>query len=143
MLVPVVVVLGVGYGIKKIWNKPRGMTPQRTKVYQEALRSLDSANLRDLAAGFRQEGLNAQAIQLEKRARLRDLPDSAKEKRRQVQRDLLKLTGKDASGNVTPEQLQKDIARIEEFATLYEQDGAVGSAEKLREYAQALKNAAS
>ncbi len=105
------------------------MTPERQIIYQTALSTTkDPLELQKLAAAFRKEGLVAQAILLDKRAKLRTLPDEVKEARRQIYREAMDQTDPD---------------KVEKLADAFEKEGATGAAAALKEYAQSLRKAAS
>lgn len=125
MLPMLPVLLATGIGAALFLKKPKGMTPARQQVYQSALDGeRDPNKLRALAASFRAEGLNDEATMLEKRARLRELPDSIKEARREAFKMAMN---------------SKDKAGVLNMARAYRTEGATGAAEKLEEYAQGLQ----
>jgi len=118
----VAVLAGAAFFLKK---KGGGMTPARLTIYYTALNSeRDPVKLRALAKTFKAEGLDAEAAMLEKRAKLRELPPEIKAARRQAFKDAMNSQNKDA---------------ILGMAQAYENEGATGAAEKLREYARGLQ----
>ncbi len=101
-----------------------GLSPDRAVIYKTALEKLeDPEKLRTLAAVFRAEGLEPHAVMLEKRARLRALPQETKRARRAVYRKAMGSKNREA---------------ILAVADAYENDGATSSAENLRTYAAGL-----
>ncbi len=108
----------------KIGEDSNGLSPERSILYQTALRKVeDPAKLRSFAAEFRSQGLEPQAIMLEKRANLRALPQETKRARRDVFRRAMKSTNKTA---------------ILTVADAYEREGATSAADALRAYAEGL-----
>ena len=100
------------------------MTPARQEVYDQAMASLaDPVKLRVLAEAYRKEGLNYEANMLHKRAALRELPPDVKKGRQEVYRQALKSTDKEA------------IAKV---ANAFEREGALGAAQKIRDYLSGL-----
>ena len=100
------------------------VTAQRQNIFETAMRDIeDPAKLRQLAATFREQGLPAQADMLEKRAKLRELPEPVKKARRDAFRKAIKSTDPNAVRNV---------------ANAFEKQGAMGAAESLRQYAASL-----
>lgn len=124
MLLPVAFTIG-GLCCWKAFQKKKGvMTPERQAIYDEAMVSLaDPKGLRDLAEAFQKEGLAYEADMLRKRAALREMPDDVKEKRREVFQEALKSENKEG------------IAAV---ANAFESEGAIGAAQKLREYLAGL-----
>jgi len=112
------------------WYKKRKtlhgkMTPDREKLFQQALRETkDPLKLKALAKEFRSHGLNAPAEMLEKRAALKELPTEIKDKRNAV---------------VTRTLALKDPKIVKTIAASFEGEGCVGLAQKLREYADSLE----
>ncbi len=116
-----------GAGASKIGAEmvgTEGLTPEQAVIYETALNKCeDPAKLNSLASVFRQQGFAPQALMLEKRARLRSLPQETKQARRAVYRQAMRSTNK---------------AGICAVADAYENDGALSSAKHLREYAAGL-----
>jgi len=109
---------------RKVIAKKGILTPDRERVYVEALTSIkDADRLLQLAKAFRAEGLPAQADMLEKRARLRTLPPEIKAERDKIFREALK---------------SKDPKEVQRIAASFEGEGASGAALRLREYADSL-----
>lgn len=104
--------------------KRRAFTPQRKQIYETAMQSCrDPVKLRQLAESFRSQGLTAQAKMLEKRAALREVPKDMAEARKVVFKAALQ---------------SKDPAAVLKVAQAHEQVGALGAAQRLRDYAQTL-----
>lgn len=100
------------------------LTPEREMLFTKAVNTeKDPVKLRSLAGQFRSDGLNPQADFLEKRARLRELPDEVKAQRKAVFKQAMGSTNKDA---------------ILKLADAYEKESATGAAEALRKYAKGL-----
>lgn len=99
-------------------------TPHRQHVFETALNEVkEPEKLRALAKAFRDQGLNAQADLLEKRARLRELPADVKAERREAFRK--GMNSKDANAVLT-------------LAEAFDREGATGAANALRNYASQL-----
>lgn len=106
------------------YKRKRGMTPQRRIIYESALKLVkDPAELRELAKTFASEGLRAEADMLNKRAALRELPESVKIARRQAFKDGM---------------ASKNPVAVGKLADAFEKQGAVGAAANLRKYAAGL-----
>lgn len=133
MLVPIAIAAlgGIAYVVAKkkkasssIGSETGKLTPERALLYAEALKSMkDPASLRKLAQTFRAEGLEPHAVMLEKRAALRELPKEVKEERRAIFRKAIASKNKEA---------------VLKMADAYDNEGATGSADTLREYAEGL-----
>ena len=124
---PALVVGLASYGGYKLHqrSKVHGMTPERKKFYEELLKGkVKPEALREAADAFEKEGLKEQAAMLRKRAMLKDLPKDAKKARNKAFRS--------AIGSDDPEG-------CDELADAFEQQGATGSAARLRERAAALR----
>lgn len=122
-LLPAAIVLLAGTAL--FVTKKKVMTPARQMVFDKAIaKEKDPVKLRALAAQFRSEGLNPQADLLEKRAKLRELPDDVKAARKAAFRQAMSSTDKKA---------------VLGMAQAYENEGATGAAAKLREYAKGLQ----
>ena len=117
---------GVAWGAKKHYDKNKGvLTPDRQVIFETALNDVkDVTKLRALAKAFREQGLDNEATILEKRAALRELAPEIKEQRREVFKKALS---------------SKDPVAVEAVAKAFEDEGATGAAQRLREYAQALR----
>ena len=114
---------GVAYTRAK---KKKGITPDRRKIFQNALKSVkDPKQLRSLAASFDKEGLRVYGDELRKRAKLRELPDKVKEQRSSAFRKGMSST--------TP-------AAITRLAQAFHREGAYGAAKDLRTYARGLSD---
>lgn len=108
---------------KEIPNKGV-VTPERALIFQTALNELkDPAKLNKLAEVYRKQGLEAHAEMLEKRAKLRSLPEETKQARRQAFKKAMS---------------SDDPAKVKMIAEVFEKEGATGAASALREYAASL-----
>jgi hypothetical protein len=102
------------------------MTPERQALFDNAYKNLrDSLKLRNLADAFQNQGFDREASLLRKRANLRDLPKEVGEARRAIFK----------KGMVS-----SNLQAVQTLAKVYEQEGALGAAEKLRERAEVLRN---
>ncbi len=129
-MLPLIPLAVVGLGGLAIWRtrKPHGMTPERKRIYEAALRTLkDPAKLRTLADAFEKEGLKEEAVMLRKRANLREMPAGVRAKRQE------------AFGKA---MASKDPHKVEAVANAFHKEGATGAAANLRKYAAALRKAA-
>lgn len=114
---------GAGY-FRYRKKKQKKLTPDQEKIYSQALKSMeDPSKLNALAEKFEELGYKHQAEMLRKRAKLRALPPDVKAKRKKAFKDGMKLT---------------DPLKVKQLADLFEKEGAVGSADKLRQYAKGL-----
>lgn len=104
---------------------PKGtLTPERQMLFHTAMNETkDAETLRKLSAVYREQGLPVHADQLEKRAKLRELPEETKRARREVYRKA--MTSQNPTG-------------VFMVAKTFEQAGATGAAENLRKYAKGL-----
>ena len=101
------------------------VTPERAIILETALNELkEPEKLRKLAKTFRDQDLPAQADLLEKRAKLRELPEETKKARREAFRKGMSSQDPDA---------------VRKLANVFEQQGATGAAAALRKYADSLK----
>jgi len=132
MALPLLQIAIVTLGCGALWSqkkreKNKGkVTIARAAVYENALNELkDPDKLRRLAAAFRSEGLNVQADLLEKRAKLRELPQEIKEQRREAFRKGM---------------ASHDAKKVLNLASAFESQGATGAAKALRDYAMAISN---
>jgi len=96
----------------------------RRMIYQVALQCKDPVKLRKLAEAYRSEGHKAEAVMLEKRAVLRELPDNVKIARREAFEK--GLASKNASG-------------VRNLAAAFEHEGCTDAAARLREHAAAIE----
>lgn len=116
--------LGLGMGLKRLFRKKPKMTMQRQRIYEAVLTSLKPPDkLREMAVAFRAEGLTEQADLIEKRAILKELPDSVRAKRRLILKEALTWT---------------DVVKIRGLAAVYDSVGSTGAAALLRRYAAGL-----
>lgn len=124
ILLPVALAGGAIY--KYRGSKPKGLTPEQKKIYENALKSksMTPAQLRQLAEGFLKAGAKEEASLLKKRAKLREMPPEVHSARKQVMKAALKST---------------NISGIEGVAAAFEGEGATGCAAKLRAHAHSLK----
>jgi len=127
-LLPLAVVLlggGAYYSTVKKESPIHGkITQERALVFETALNEVkDPKKLKTLAESFRKEGLNVQADLLEKRAKLRELPQKVKDERRAVFRKAMSSTNPNA---------------VKQVASVYEKEGATGAANALRKYADSI-----
>lgn len=122
-LIPIVLGAGALFAYKKA-KKKTGMTPERKKVFEAAIKNLeDPKKLRSLAATFDKEGLKAAGDELRKRAKLREMPPKKKEQRRDAYRKGM------SSSN--PEAVNK-------LAAAFQKEGAYGAAQNLRDYSKGI-----
>jgi len=106
----------------------KGMTPERKKIFEQAMKSLkEPEKLNTLADAFEKEGLKDEATQLRKRAKLRALPPDTQVARREAMKKAL---------------ASKDPVAVEKVAAAFDKEGATGAAAKLRQYAAGLRHAA-
>ena len=106
-------------------SKPKGMTPERQRIYEAALNSLkDASKLRTLADAFNKEGLTEQGNLLLKRAALRELSPQEKQANQAKFKNALKLT---------------NPAEVLKIAGEFDEKGCTGAAYNLRNYAKGLK----
>ena len=125
IVLPVIVASAGGLAWWKVKKQKYGkMTPERKKLFEEALRSMkDPAKLRELANVFQNYGLKAEAKELRKRAALRDAPADVKKKRAEAFQKGLNST---------------DPQKVSKLADAFHKVGAYGAADKLRKYASGL-----
>jgi hypothetical protein len=122
-LIPIIIISGVGY----LWHKKKahGMTPERKKIYEEAMRSLqDPEKLRALAVQYQAFGLPDEATDLRNRANLRALPNDQKKARRDA---------------FTKSMASNDPEKMEQAAAIFHSQGATSNAAALRKKAAAVK----
>ena len=131
MLIPLLIAgLAAGAAYKVTTSKKGIMTPQRRMIFNAALTKqppLPSDQLRALATTFDDEGLPAYADVLRKRADIRDLPPEKKEARQAAVKKAL-------SSN--------DSVAVRAMAGAFDSEGATFTAQKLRDYADGLDQAA-
>ena len=123
--IPIIIVcLAGGAYVQTSKRVPKGvLTPQRQRIFEDALNSKDVKTLKSLATSFREQGLNHHADLLEKRIKLRELPPEIKAARKTVFRKAM------ASDNPTA---------VMSVAAVFDKEGATGAANALREYAGSL-----
>lgn len=130
MLIPVIILslaAGAAYAAKRHDKVPaKGvLTPERQVIFETALNDVKEPHkLRALAEAFKKEGLVSEGRILEKRAKLRELAPEIKEARREVFQAAMK---------------SHDPVAVDNVASAFEKEGAVGAAQTLREYAAALR----
>lgn len=138
---PVGAVIGgiIGHIGGKRFAVTHGMTPERKKIFEEALKTLqDPISLRKLADGFEKAGLNDEANLLRSRAALRELPPEQKAARKKAFQAALSVGKKkteDGKPDVTPEQIDK----LEKMASAFQSQGATGNAAALRKHVEGLR----
>ncbi len=124
----------IGYLGGRRYATVHGMTPERKKIFEEALKSMaDPVKLRALADQYEKEGLNEEADLLRKRAQLRELPPSQKAERKDSFRKYMSV------GTQANPATHDKVAIIEKAANVFHAQGATGNAAKLREHAAALR----
>jgi hypothetical protein len=118
----------VGGGVAHASGQSKGlMTPKREVIYKRALDGIkDPAELRKLADAFAGEGLTAQAAMLEKRAKLRALPQATKEQRRIAFRKAMASDNPDIIANI---------------ANAFQSEGQFDAARALSDHATAVRAA--
>lgn len=127
IVLPVVAGIGaIGAAYLKVRSRKSKLTPQRKKIYTEALKSLkDPVKLRKLADTFEKEGLKHEASMLRKRADLRAKPQAQKE----------------AHVEAFKKGMQsKDPKAVHKLADAFTKQGALSTASKLKKYAMGLIN---
>lgn len=123
LLIPAVAILG-GLALFMAKKPPAKMTMERQMLFQKIINSeRDPSKLRGYANEFRKDGLSIQAEVLEKRAKLRELSPEVKAQRKAAFKKAMSST---------------DKASVLKMAGIYENDGAIGAAAKLRDYAKGL-----
>lgn len=127
-LVPIIIGIGTGsvagIVLRNRKRNPRGMTPERQRIYEAALVDLkDADKLRQLGDAFHGEGCYPEAEMLHKRAALRELPEEEKKKN--------KARFKEAMNS-------KDPVFVEKVAKEHDERGATSAAFNLRRYAKGL-----
>jgi hypothetical protein len=128
---PAVVPVGLGlaslagyYAVKKR-KYSSAMTPERIKIYEQAIATLkDPKKLRLLADEFEKVGATKEAEHLRKRAALRERSPAEKKADQKRYREAMAST---------------DIKKIESEAAYFESIAADGAAKNLRTRASALK----
>jgi hypothetical protein len=108
-------------------DSPKGqLTPERKALYERAMASVESSErLEQIAAAFAEEGLDAHAELLRRKAKLRQLsPENARA------RGLTFLRGL-ASSNVEA---------VDRLAANYQAEGSIVAAKALRRHADALRS---
>lgn len=114
-----------GYYALKARKYSHSMTPERIKVYEQAIGTLkDPAKLRSLADEFEKAGCAKEAEHLRKRAALRERSPEEKSADQQRYRQAMANT---------------DRKQVEAEASYFQSIGADGAAKNLRTRAEALK----
>lgn len=112
------------YAKSKRENAPPSVVAERKKIFETALNSkLEASQLKELAAAFHKVGMKAEGSLLEKRAALREAPESVTAERREIFKRAMK---------------QRDPKVVLETAEAFDELGATGAAANLREYAKGL-----
>lgn len=120
-LVPIAIAGVVGLAAWKA-TKKKGMTPERKKIFDAAMRTLnDPVKLRTLADSFEKEGLKAEAGELRKRAAIFSAPKSVLEERKKVFKKAMD---------------SKNPSAIKKVAAAFHKVGHYEAASKLRSYAK-------
>ncbi len=124
-IIPIALGAGALLAYKKA-KKKKGMTPERKKIFEEAIKHLDDpAKLRKLAASFDKEGLKEAGNELRKRAQLREMPEPVKQARREAYKKGMSST---------------EPAKILKLANAFHKEGAYGAAQNLRDYAKGISS---
>lgn len=125
IVLPLIVSSVGGFAWWRVKKQKYGkMTPERKKLFEEALKTMtDPVKLRSLAGTYEKYGLKAEAKELRKRAALREAPAEVKQKRTEVFKKALDST---------------DPQKVSKVADAYHKIGAYGAADKLRKYAAGL-----
>ena len=122
--IPVVVGSLAAYSAWRKFKKPPAMTPERKKIFEQAMKTLNEPDkLRKLADEFEKQGLKGQAAELRKRAAIFAASPAVKEQRRQVFKKAMN------SNNPTA---------IKTVAAAFHKVGHYEAAQKLRNYARGL-----
>ncbi len=125
IVIPAIIVALCGFVFFK--KDKKGMTPERQKAYDAALRNLrDPEALRALSSDFGAEGCKAESAVLGKLADYLELPHETKMKHKALFKETLTL---------------KDPEKVDYMAEGFENMGAIGAAGDLREYAANLRKA--
>lgn len=108
-------------------KKPKGLTPERQKIYEAALTSLKDPNgLDKLADAFGKEDLHDEANLLRKRAILRRRTPAEKQADTKIFKDALS---------------SKNSQEVMRVANELEEKGCTGAAYRLKQYAKGLQGA--
>jgi hypothetical protein len=99
------------------------MTPRRKKLFEEGLKMKEGVKLRKLADGFDKVGLKKEALELRKRAALREAPKEITAKRAET---------------VAKALASKDPQKVRGVAQAFHQIGAYTTAKKLADYAKSI-----
>jgi hypothetical protein len=123
-LIPIAIV-GLTGGAYWRHKRKKGMTPERKKIFEAAMNTLQDPNkLRKLSDVFTKEGLKNEGELLRKKALLRELPPEQKAARRAALKAGLN---------------SKDVSKVQNLADAFHNQGALGAAKRLRDYATGLK----
>lgn len=125
IILPLVVASAGGLAFWRVKKHQYGkMTPARKKIFEEALKSMtEPSKLRSLANTYEKYGLRAEALELRKRAALREAPQELKVKRTEAFQKALSST---------------DPQKVSAVADAFHKIGAYGAASKLKKYATGL-----
>lgn len=123
------IVTGVAAATGIAWwraKHKKGLTPERKKIYEAAMKSsgLSPDKVRALADSFEKEGLKEEAANLRKRAALMELPPDVKAARRKAYKRGMK---------------SNDPAAVTKLANAFHKEGALSAAQSLHKYAAGLK----
>ena len=115
-------------GVVKVRRDKKAADPQRRAerqvIYDTAMNTTkDPAVLRELAGGFREEGMEEEADKLEQRAYLQELPPEVKKARKEAFKKAMAST---------------DVETILEMADVYDSQGCNVASGNLRKYAAGL-----
>jgi hypothetical protein len=131
MLIPILLGGTLLAATYKVATKKKGMTPERKKVFDAAIRSLqEPSKLEELATSFEKEGLKAEGGELRKRANLLKLAKSTDPNHKQVVEGRKEAFKKAMSS--------KDPAAIKRVAEAFHKVGHYAHAATLRKYAKGL-----
>lgn len=125
IVLPLIVSSVGGFAWWRVKKQKYGkMTPERKKLFEEALKTMkDPVKLRSLANTYQKYGLKAEANELRKRAALREAPQTLKDERTKVFKKALDST---------------DPQGVSKVADAFHKIGAYGAADKLKKYALGL-----
>ncbi len=124
-LIPAIAAGGLGalafWRVRKL--KYGEMTPRRKKLFEEGLKMKDGVKLRKLADAFEKVGLKKEALELRKRAALREAPKEVTAKRAETVRKALQ---------------SKDPQKVKTVAQAFHKIGAYTTAKQLSNYAKSI-----
>jgi hypothetical protein len=128
MAIPLIPVAVVGLGGLAFWRVRRMkygvMTPKRKKLFEAALKDMkDGVKLRKMADAFDKVGLKKEALELRKRAALREAPQELTAKRAETVRRAMS---------------SKDPQKVRNVAQAFYKIGAYTTAKKLSDYAKSI-----